>query len=197
MTDELSQFYDLIEIDRLPSRVRRFVQQEPPNGLESTLCYYAHAYANGFEVLLAEAKKRWPRQDYLQIPVLYLARHSIELNLKAAIEQFRTNDPTPPQKMEHNLMALWRDLCDYGARWSGEPFDDEYTAHCEKLLVRFHEIDKDGQRLRYPFSKQNKLFDITRVSDFDEVFLAHWHVTNYAGSTVTMHHEAEQGFGSV
>ena len=66
--------------------------------------FFACGYCSAFDVLWDAAYER--RSGILNYPLLFVARHSIELWIKAAICSVLQKDPPPV----HKLRELWRDL---------------------------------------------------------------------------------------
>ena len=129
----------------------------------------------------------WPGRDYLRIPLLYLARHSLELNLKSALTEYGKTDDVEPNLNDHNLLKLWVQLVASMRRW-GLALDDEWTAHCEKLLRHVHDVDPDGERFRYPMTTTGACFEVTEV-DLEGLIQAYLFLELCCDCYVTMHVE--------
>lgn len=173
------------EILKIPKRMRRFLETDAgPSMGEPTWSYYAYGFSAGFEQLAALAWKEWPRREYLRIPVLYLCRHSMELSLKAAIDECSRHTFAGSILEGHNLHVLWKELLKQIAR-GGFLVDDEWTQHCERLIAHIHQFDPSGERFRYPANKSGSPFDLTQVQ-FGELLKAHWHIVNYCDAVISM-----------
>jgi hypothetical protein len=110
----------------------------------------AHLAANG------------SHNDRLLFPVLYLYRHCVELKLKdLLLLGIRTQffDEAAAEKIldedegvigQHRLCALWNKVKDFLAHsYQG----DTQVKFAESMINELHQIDKDGQTLRYDREK--------------------------------------------
>ncbi|HKA77108.1 MAG TPA: hypothetical protein VKD19_08385 [Pseudolabrys sp.] len=175
------------EIDRfsIPSRMEKFlVRERPPSTADQTLGFYAYGYERAFDIIATVFKQKWRNGDYLQFPLFYLARHSIELSLKNAIEDFASYTGDPSADLGHNLSRLWIEL-NRQFRLAGMPEEDSWGVHCAKLIGHIHEIDPTGEAFRYPHNMQGRTFAYTRVS-FDGLVKAHNHLTGYCSASIDM-----------
>jgi hypothetical protein len=167
----------------LPQKFEKFLIQRPPDmSDEQSLHFYAFSYERAFEQLAEKARERWPGGGLLQLPLFYLARHSIELHLKWAIDEFvkYTNDRHVDSG--HNLLVLWNEL-NRQFEVSGMPSSDEWGEHCDKLILYLHSIDPTGESFRYPHDLKGKQFRYTYV-EFDGLVKAHHNLTMYCGASI-------------
>jgi hypothetical protein len=109
-------------------------------------------------ILDAHLAARGSHNDVLLFPVLYLYRHCIELKLKdllllgihtrffdeAAVDKILDEDEGIIG--EHRLCALWHKVQDFLAH---SYQDDPQLKVAESMINDLHQIDKDGQTLRY------------------------------------------------
>ncbi len=182
--DFLDLFSDS-ELLKIPAEARQFLKVDHgPSMGESTWGYFAYGFSAGFEQLAMQAWKEWPRREYLRLPVLYLCRHSIELSIKAAIEDCAGYTGKRYEVEGHNLHSLWNELLSQ-VRYGGFPTEDEWTEHCAKLVSHIHSFDPTGERFRYPSSKTGLPFELTQV-EFGELLKAHWHIKSYCEAVISM-----------
>ncbi|MGY4295113.1 hypothetical protein ACVWXN_003208 [Bradyrhizobium sp. i1.4.4] len=104
LLDEASRF-------EIPTKFERFLHREPPPSMsDQTLSFFAYSYEVAFREMSAALKARWRHNGLLQAPLFYVARHSIELHLKWAIEEFASYTGDPGKDYGHNLLDLWNEL---------------------------------------------------------------------------------------
>src|ERR1043166_659256 len=81
------------ELDQVPSQLRPFMEKAGKDDFDQhammNLGYMAYAYGRAFEEFAIDAIKDWPKKDYIAQPMCYLARHSMELHLKAAVTVYQ------------------------------------------------------------------------------------------------------------
>jgi hypothetical protein len=127
----------------------------------------------------------WPKKNYIVQPMVYLARHSMELYLKWAINEYQNFLGDDAEKADHhNLTKLWNTLVKLLIA-AGAPTDNEYTKHCLKLLNHINQTDPDGEQFRYPHKKDGEAFELAKV-DLEGLIKAHWHVSRSAEAYVDM-----------
>jgi hypothetical protein len=139
------------KLDLIPQEVKPFLNNADGD-VEArnftTMGFMAYAYGQAFEELAEPALAQWPKRDFMTQPMVYLARHSMELHLKRTIGHYQKHlgDKTPTD--HHSLLKLWY-LMTKLVRDAGYIKDDEYGNYCVKLLNHVHEPDPDGDRYRY------------------------------------------------
>lgn len=130
-----------------------------PSAILSSPIYpqHAEAFKVAADIVLDshQATKRGQHRDTLVFPVLYLYRHCLELKLKDLVllgvhTHFFNLTDVADALGEHELCPLWTKakrliLASY-------PTDCE-AAVAESIINDFHQIDKDGQTLRYDRKK--------------------------------------------
>jgi hypothetical protein len=184
----MGNFADLIDIVgsfEIPTKMERFLHREaPPSTSERTLSYFAFSYELAFNHLAGSIRERWHTNGLMQAPLFYMARHSMELHLKWAIEEFESYTGEKSKDYGHSLLDLWHelnrqqfDLADLPGR------DDAWGKHVDKLIKHIHGIDPKGDSFRYPHSVGGKLFNYTRV-EFEGLVKAHGHITGYCGASL-------------
>jgi hypothetical protein len=157
-----------------------------------TMSYMAYAYGKGFTEYAARALDDWPKRDYIIQPMVYLARHSMELYLKWAINEYQDYLGDFSEKTDHHgLIKLWNSLIKLMEK-AGAPTDTDYSKHCLQLLKHINETDPDGEQFRYPHNKKGETFELAKV-DLEELVKAHYHVSTYAeGAVMTIPDLAEE-----
>jgi hypothetical protein len=117
-------------------------------------------YVDGYieaAIELADAvieKRMYGKRDTLVMPILYNARHALELLLKFAINQLHEmgvlNDAHPKN---HDIMSHWSLL---QASELGDEALREYVTALEPYIASLAEIDDDGQELRYSENQEGQ-----------------------------------------
>jgi hypothetical protein len=109
-------------------------------------------------ILDAHLAAKGPHNDILLFPVLYLYRHCVELKLKDLLLlgiRLRFFDEAAVDKIlderkgitgQHRLYALWNKARDLLAHHYQS---DSQLKVAESMINELHQIDKDGQTLRY------------------------------------------------
>jgi hypothetical protein len=93
-------------------------------------------------------------RDTLAMPILYNARHAIELSLKFAINELhRMGVITTRHVPNHDILSHWVHLRDAGV---GDTALRSLITDLEPYVVSLARIDDDGQELRYATNKDGK-----------------------------------------
>jgi hypothetical protein len=185
MTNTFSEILDEVDSFAVPNRMQKFlIREAPPSDTTQTLAFYAYAYERAFEEMVDHAKANWRGGGYLQFPVFFMARHSIELHLKWAIEEFYGYTGDPSGDHGHHLVRLWQELKRQFAL-AGMPDEEEWGKHCGRLLEHIHQIDPTGEAFRYPHNLGGVAFQYTRV-ELEGLAKAHHHITMYCGASLDM-----------
>jgi hypothetical protein len=99
-------------------------------------------------------KKQYGKRDTLAMPILYNARHALELALKHSYDVFLTQGIIKtPLKENHDIRSYWELLS------STKLGDAELTQHTKNLkiyVVSLSNIDDDGQELRYATNREGQ-----------------------------------------
>lgn len=121
---------------------------------------YAAAYREAGDRLVQQLGrgKRIHFSPDLFVPVLYLYRHSLELELKNLV-RFGSGLLDDDAKLQralnrHDLDELWKfvkKICE--ELWPGSASGEEINC-VEGLLLKLHSIDASGQNLRYSTDKR-------------------------------------------
>ncbi len=131
---------------------------------------YLGSYKRSFDILLKDVIVANSHVDYIAYPLLFLARHCMELGLKTNIKYFakysEKDDYT--KAGTHDLESLFRAFkmhvekavenlqANYGIRVDKadkKSFKDLWNK-VEKLNNTFHLIDKNSDAFRYPIDKE-------------------------------------------
>jgi hypothetical protein len=134
MADEFSRLAEEAGAFNIPKRMEKFLLREaPPSPSEQTWDFYAFAYEHGFRMLAEKALERWRGGGFVQLPMFYLARHSIELSLKRVIFEFSEYTGEASPECGHNLLKLWDEMRRQFSL-GGMPEMEEWGLHCERLI---------------------------------------------------------------
>jgi hypothetical protein len=169
------------EFDRLPDQLKPFVLPK----YEGTTIYMlpeemAQSYGKSFVKLAGELLDPGPQQSFLSLPTLFLARHSMELHMKWAIEEFQGLYLLYEYDCAgHDLKEHWNALVSLAS--SAGIDTHKHSAYVLKLLDYLHRIDPDGFQFRYPHNLIDKEFKLRR-NELESVIKAHWHVRTYAAA---------------
>jgi hypothetical protein len=104
MAEMFDQLLDLSEFDG-HSQVAQFIHKDSEvNSYTSTWEFVAYSYQRAFEELARKVfEEGRHRISNLSFPLFFLARHSIELSLKATIDEYSLTDPDEPGLAGHHL----------------------------------------------------------------------------------------------
>jgi hypothetical protein len=175
------------EIKQIPQKLKPVFEKatkEDIDQISMTTSYMAYAYGKAFTEYAERALDDWPKKDYIIQPMIYIARHSMELYLWA-IREYQTHLGDFSEKTDHHrLVKLWNSLIKLMKK-AGAPTDDEHSKHCLRLLNHINETDPDGEQFRYPHSKEGETFELAKV-DLEELVKAHYLVSTYAEGAVMM-----------
>lgn len=172
--------------NELPPKMRRFLTpRKQPSGFEQTWNFYAFAFERAFEIMAEDYCQRYPNQDYLLIPLMQMARHSMELALKNAISECTFFSKEPLKVDGHGLLVLYDRLNRFLVDMGIIEDDDEWTAHSRKFLIHIDQVDRTGEVFRYPTDLDGNRFDVFDI-DMEGLIAAHHHITTLADATVTM-----------
>ena len=148
----------------------------------------ANAYVEGFKAagdkLVETIASNEDNPDVFMMPVVYLYRHYLELQLKAMLQEGRDKGARSVSDMTddwlkktagHNLNTLWN----YARKLIEERWPEGSTVdlcNAEKIIMSFHHLDQRGQVFRYAhdFTSIPPLIDLqhlARVIDSLDRFL--------------------------
>lgn len=135
-----------------------------------------------------------PHNDKLLYPTIYLYRHCIELKLKDLILLgVRVGNLIRDEKLEeilthHELTKLWTKAKRF--LQLNYPEDKEQVSAVEAVVQEFHQIDKDGQTMRY--DRDTNL----RKRKYDHVH-SHISITNLRETMETVYSYLDGRYGGV
>lgn len=191
MAETFDELLDLSNFDG-SSEVAKFIHEDSGiNTYADTWAYVSYTHSRAFEALARNAFEDGIRGGNLGNPLFFLARHSIELELKSAIVEYTETDAILPDLAGHNLVILWDQLCGYMERW-GVPATGEWGVNVAKIIADIHEADPRGDRFRYPLDIKGKPFEPTRV-EIEGLIRAHNSATNYLDACAQTHSEGYRG----
>lgn len=121
--------------------------------IENYLDGYIEAAIELVDVLFE--KKLYGKRDTFVLPVLYNARHAVELNLKFAADSLGATGilKEDDRKPDHDIARYWQRLHDSSIA------DRELKGTVERLkpyVDSLAQIDRDGQELRYHRNRDNQ-----------------------------------------
>jgi hypothetical protein len=96
-------------------------------------------------------KKMYGKQDTLVLPILYNARHTVELALKFAADRLvEAGVIRPAGRRDHNIKAYWERLL---AASLGDERLGQIVRALKPFIDSLSRIDNDGQELRYHLNR--------------------------------------------
>jgi hypothetical protein len=99
-------------------------------------------------------QKQYIKRDTLAMPILYNARHALELSLKyvhdALCDEGIITNPLPKN---HDIHSYWKLL---SSTKIGDKKLTQYIKNLEVYVISLSSIDDDGQELRYAKNKDGK-----------------------------------------
>lgn len=129
------------------------------NGLQD-LEIYGRGFDFATKSLIKSAKQEFTEIDACIYPLVFCARHRLELFLKdqlIKLKKIRENQEISEKKLiqTHDLKILWDLYKEHGKKTDKRfvAFIDEY----EEFFLDFSEIDPTGETFRYPHDKMNEL----------------------------------------
>jgi hypothetical protein len=151
---------------------------------------YLTSYKSAFEALMQRVYESGFHVDHLAYPILFIARHCMELGFKTNIRYFiQYSEKDDYKKTEgHDLEKLFGAFklhihatidnlqTKYGIEVEKDDIDefDIYCKEVDKLTNIFQKLDKNSDSFRYPVDKENnKSFehqDILNLLDVKELY---------------------------
>lgn len=179
------------EMSKVPPRLRRFLK--PANATRWSGGWWALAvgYHDAFRLLAERAAAAPETSDGLVPPMLLLCRHTVELNLKGAIQQCHFAGLGDDAPASHDLDRLWRQLL-AALSQGGWSVEEPWSRHCSKIVNQLHAVDPDGQAFRYPVRPDGTATPSLRVM-LDDLIKAEWHLDMYCSAVSAMLEDAHQG----
>ncbi|MER9891912.1 hypothetical protein NKJ40_07370 [Mesorhizobium sp. M0119] len=180
----MGAYYDIVDaqVEMLPNSAQRFLSRRHNRDPDrETWNYYNYAYAHGVVALAdAVADKVQDKELYL-LPLYMLARHSMELSLKAALVEFPEHTGIAVDLDGHKLLSLFKQLCDQVVA-IGIPIEHEWTWRTEEILQHIHVHDANGDRFRYPERRDRQKFADMAIT-FEDLVRCHGVVTVFADAS--------------
>ena len=167
---EIHQLFD-DEMQRVPHSIRPFISGNT-NRYESWE-YFIGSYGKAFDILVENALRAYP-DPQLNVAIMYLSRHAIELSIKDAIIAYAESAGQVDPVLSHNLLLLWEELLRQ-TEAAGFKNDDDWTVYCGKLVEYIHGFDATGEKFRYPANRRGVLFEMPDI-DLKQLAIAHWHI---------------------
>jgi hypothetical protein len=192
VADSFDELLDLSEFDG-HSQIAKYIHKDSGiNTYVSTWEYVSYSYGRAFNELARKVFEEGRREGgNLWMPLFFLARHSIELDLKSTIVEYANTDYLKPDLTGHNLLRLWDQLAGYMGRW-GVPADDDWGRLVRQLILDIQEVDPRADRFRYPIDFRGKPFQPKWV-EIEGLIRAHNSITMYLDGSATMHAEDFKG----
>jgi len=99
-------------------------------------------------------KKLYSSRDTLAMPILYNARHALELSLKSAIDRLHTTGAIANRHIpNHDILSHWTHLRDASV---GDTALRQIILDLQLYVVSLAKIDDDGQELRYSTNRDGQ-----------------------------------------
>lgn len=160
---------------------------------------YLYSYKAAFEALLKNVHESGLHVDHLAYPILFIARHCMELGFKTNIRYFIKYSEKDDYKKAgtHDLEKLFAAFKlhiyttidnlkeKYGIEVEKGDIDEfnNYCKEVDKLTSIFHILDKSSDSFRYPVDKENNksfehhetlnLLDVKELYDKSMLLLTH------------------------
>ncbi len=107
-------------------------------------------------------------------PILFNYRHGLELAMKWIIVMYGGQGLSGIDE-DHDLWKLWKRCREIMQEFNGSDNDDEAALAVEQIIKDFHDLDKGGINLRYPWGKEgrtirlpNGMIDLENLRDVME-----------------------------
>ncbi len=131
---------------------------------------YLGSYKRSFDILIKDVIETKSHVDYIAYPILFLARHCMELGLKTNIRYFSKYSCKDDYTVAgtHDLEKLFKAFkmhvnetfvtlkAKYGitAEKEDKKSFNDLCSEVEKLNTTFHALDKNSDAFRYPIDKE-------------------------------------------
>ncbi len=160
---------------------------------------YLSSYVSAFEALMNRVYESGLHVDHIVYPILFIARHCLELGFKSNIRYFRKYSEKDDYKNTgtHNLESLFNAFklhvtetikilkSKYNIEVEQGDIDEfkKYCGEVDKLISIFQLLDKNSDSFRYPVNKENKcsfkhgetinLLDVNALFEMSIILLFH------------------------
>lgn len=125
-------------------------------GCQSTAENYVDGYMEAALELASAVidKRQFDKRDTLVMPILYNARHAVELALKFIIDSLAEGGLLPERHAKnHDIKSHWELMV---AAKLGDTTLRELGAALKPFIDSLHGIDEDGQQLRYAETQEGQ-----------------------------------------
>ncbi|AYV45013.1 hypothetical protein CFHF_09990 [Caulobacter flavus] len=125
-------------------------------GIQSSDEDYVDGYMQAALELAAAVidKRQYAKRDTLAMPILYNARHAVELSLKYVIDRLvEAGVLGQAHAKNHDIRSHWAFIDDANVG------DTAFRAHVQALKIfvdSLHAVDEDGQQLRYAHTQDGQ-----------------------------------------
>jgi hypothetical protein len=119
-------------------------------GKQGDALNYVEGYVEAAQLLVAAVLdgRLYGSRDTLAMPILYNARHGLELSLKFVLDTLvRIEMARPRARVNHDIKAYWTHIRDAHV---GDRTVRKLIEKLEPFVTSLAQIDQDGQELRYP-----------------------------------------------
>lgn len=119
---------------------------------------YAHGYGESVIALFKSVQNHEIALDAAVYPILYSARHFLELTLKCQLgllNEINGNISPGLQrviKATHSINELWHEYCSLARV---DTRINDYISKLHEYVMDFSQIDDNGETFRYPYSNDN------------------------------------------
>lgn len=135
-----------------------FLQDFGPSTVQlwrpNDFAFHARAYKLAADELVLSAFRQGRIREELVYPIVFLYRHSVELNLKDVLTYGRAliGRPMTSADFHHRLNALWAVAREIIA--SQQPSSDPATIALEDCIGQFEQFDRTSFAFRYHITKE-------------------------------------------
>jgi hypothetical protein len=146
----------------------------------STFGSYADSYYHATMELLerilgnGEVPRSQSKMDYLCVPIVFLARHHLELRLKEINQALNfCLDHHNEFPKGHKLDVLWREFKGKYQAFSGEDINNEEMIAAERIIIELNDFDPNSMTFRYPVDKSGyriQRLEYFNITNFKDVF---------------------------
>ncbi|RRI02315.1 hypothetical protein EH240_12675 [Mesorhizobium tamadayense] len=180
----MGAYYDIVDaqVEMLPNSAQQFLNRRHKRDPDrETWNYYNYAYADGVVALADAIAGKVHKEELYLLPLYMLARHSMELSLKASLVEFPPHTGIPVDLEGHKLINLFKQLCDQVVAL-GFSIYHEWSWRTEEILQHIHVHDPNGDRFRYPERRDGKKFADMAIT-FEDLVRCHGVVTVFADAS--------------
>jgi len=118
---------------------------------------YVQGYKDAADKLVETVVATETNRDIFLMPIVYLYRHYLELQLKMMLREARDagvsavsgkTDEWIKNRAGHDLHVLWNSVRQIIEELSPDELSGDIS-NVERIIQRFHDLDDTGQRFRY------------------------------------------------